>query len=95
MVFQSTFERWSESSTIHGVRYASDGKSAYYHRFLWIAVTLSASFMGIYMSCQMYLDWKEQVSTIRLETIIPIHTVSQNIMIQNIQRCTKRCAKHS
>ena len=69
MAFQACFERWSESSTIHGVRYAFDSKTAYFRRFLWITITFMASFIGIYMSAQMFVDWKEQVTPITVYTM--------------------------
>ena len=44
MVFQAAaVTRWSESTTIHGVRYAFDARTAYWQRLLWAAVTLAAA----------------------------------------------------
>ena len=63
MVFQAAaVTRWSESTTIHGVRYAFDARTAYWQRLLWVAVTLAAATIALYTATKIYMDWKEQAS---------------------------------
>ena len=63
MVFEAAaVTRWSEATTIHGVRYAFDARAAYWQRLLWVAVSLAAATLALYMSAQIFMDWKEQAS---------------------------------
>jgi hypothetical protein len=58
---KSTVCKWSEATTLHGVRYALNIKSHIIDRLLWFVVTAGAAAIAFYMSANIYLDWKNKV----------------------------------
>ena len=53
-----TLAELSEVSTVHGLRYALSCKSRLVDRAFWAVIVIGAFALSIYMSVQIYLNWK-------------------------------------
>ena len=58
-MFFKFFQEYSETTTIHGIRYVLEKGSSYFERFLWLIIVLCGIGLAILISILAYIQWKE------------------------------------